>query len=56
MYEEFKRMLSFEAGKEPDPNIAVESIKKKIREVLGIEKLVTLRKKLVDQAIDAVNT
>lgn len=56
VYEDFKRILSFEAGKEPDPNIAVESVKKRIREILGIEDLVTLRKALVEQAINAINT
>lgn len=41
-------------SKKPDENIAVESVKKKIRDILGIEKLTQLRGVLISKAIESM--
>ena len=50
MYDDFKRLLTIDEEKERDPEIAVESVKKKVREILDIEDLVQLRKALISEA------
>jgi len=50
MYDDFKRLLTIDDEKEEDPEIAVESVKKKVREILDIEDLVQLRKALISEA------
>lgn len=44
----------FDKSKIPDKNIAVESVKKKIRDILGIEKLTQLRGVLISKAIESI--
>lgn len=50
VYSEFKRLLTLEQESEPDPEIAVEAVKKKVRNILDIEDLVQLRKSLINEA------
>lgn len=44
----------FDKTKTPDENIAVESVKKKIRDILEIEKLTQLRGALINKAIESM--
>lgn len=55
VYEEFKRLLTIDDGETPDPEIAVEVVKKKVRNILDIEDLVQLRKALIKEATKVVN-
>ena len=56
VFEDFKRILTVGEGERPDPNIATESVKKKIRSILGIEELVQLRRGLISEAIMALES
>ena len=56
VFADFRRILTIEEGKEPDPEIATEAVKKKVRKILDIEDLVQLRKRLIEEAINAINT
>jgi len=49
-YEYFKRILSIENDGAPDPEIAIESVKERVREILGIEDLVQIRNALIAEA------
>lgn len=55
VYADFKKILTIEEGQEPDPEIATEVVKKKVRKILDIEDLVQLRKRLIKEAKNAVN-
>jgi len=55
-FEDFKTILSIDEDKEHDPVIAVEAVKKKVRDILGIEELIQLRKHIIREATDAANT
>jgi hypothetical protein len=55
MYKDFKAILSMNEGEKPDPDIAIEEVKKKVREILNLEDLVLLRKNLIDEARDQIN-
>jgi len=50
VFDEFKKLLTLEEGADPDPEIAVEAVKKKVRNILDIEDLVQLRKSLITEA------
>jgi hypothetical protein len=52
MWQKFGEVLTVDDDV-PDENIAIEEIKKKIREMLDIENLVTLRKHLIKTALDS---
>ncbi len=56
VFKEFEKILTVEEGEEPDPVIATEAVKKKIRNILDIEELVQLRKRLIEEAQSAINT
>lgn len=56
VFADFKKILTIERGKEPDPEIATEEVKKKVRKILDIEDLVQLRKRLIEEAKNAVRT
>ncbi|MEW8040450.1 MAG: hypothetical protein AB2800_09710 [Candidatus Thiodiazotropha endolucinida] len=56
VYEDFSKILTVEKGEEPDPIIATEVVKKKVRDILDIEDLVQLRKRLIEEAKCAINT
>lgn len=56
VYDEFKKLLTLDEKDKPDPEIAVEAVKKKVRGILDIEDLVQLRKSLISEAIKAVRT
>lgn len=53
--EDFKRILGISVNQELDAEIAIDSVIKKIREILGIEELVRLRKKLISEAIKGID-
>ena len=55
-HDEFMKILSIKEGEEPDPVVAVEAVKKKVREILDIEDLVQLRKRIIVEARNAINT
>lgn len=50
VYSDFKKLLTIGSDKEPDPDVAVEVVKTKVREILDIEDLVALRRKLISEA------
>lgn len=56
VFEDFKRILTIDKDQEPDPTIATEVVKKKVRDILGIEELVQLRNLLLSEAIAIVAT
>ena len=56
IFDDFKRLLTIDVTKPPDPEIAVEVVKKKVREILDIEDLVQLRKALISEARNTFET
>ncbi|USF86380.1 hypothetical protein [Candidatus Endoriftia persephonae] len=56
VYKDFSKILTIEEGAEPDPVVATEVVKKKVRDILDIEQLVQLRKRLIEEANNAINT
>lgn len=54
IYERFSEVLSLESGEKVDEAYAIESVKKRVREILGIEELTKIRKHLIEEAISAL--
>ncbi len=52
--ENFNKILGIDVNQGLDAEIAIDSVIKKIREILGIEELVCLRKKLISEAIKGI--
>ncbi|MCP3942909.1 MAG: hypothetical protein GY710_15675 [Desulfobacteraceae bacterium] len=48
--------IAIDKKKTPDENIAIESIKNRIRNILGVQELTELRGALIKKAISSVNT
>ena len=55
VWEQFNKILTIQ-GEPPDESIAIEAVKKKIREILDIEDLIGLRKRLILQAGKSLDT
>jgi hypothetical protein len=57
LYDNFKKILNIsDKEEEPETEIAVETIKKRVREILGIDDLLFLRKALISEARKVVDT
>ncbi len=54
-WDKFNEILTIQ-GEQPDEHVAIEAVKKKIREILDIEDLIWLRKGLVAQARTSLGT
>ena len=54
IYEKFVDVLGLESGERIEETYAVESVKKRVREILGIEELTKIRKYLIREAVDAL--
>lgn len=50
VHEDYLKILNISKGKEPEPNMAIESIVRKARSILDLDELVWLRKQIIIQA------
>lgn len=54
IYKRFNDVLGLELGEKVEETYAIESVKKKVREILGIEELTKIRKHLIREAVGAL--
>ncbi|WP_420600383.1 hypothetical protein [Neptuniibacter sp.] len=56
VHNDYVKILNLGGDEKPDPDFAVESVVRKAREILGLDELVWLRKNIIKQAKESLNT
>ncbi len=54
IYKKFNDVLCLDESQDVEETYAIESVKRKVREILGIEELTKIRKYLIKEAVDAL--
>jgi hypothetical protein len=56
VHQDYIKILNFDGSVKPDPDFAVESVVRKARSILGLDELVWLRKQIIKQAKESLET
>lgn len=56
VHQDYIKILNFDGSEIPDPDFAVESVVRKARSILGLGELVWLRKQIIKQAKESLET